>query len=91
MTTVASPIAPAVDADEPATLYTWVWSVQGWQVHALAEPRSDAWGMDASRCGAWHLFGCPVTVARRDAVCPRCAAGGVELLELLPSAAPGHL
>ncbi len=63
---------------------TWVLSVRDWRVHALSDPCLDPpWGMLATRCGVWHPMACPVTVARRGELCPRCAAGGVELLELV--------
>lgn len=67
-----------------ASLYTWVLSVRDWQVHALADPAPDPpGGMLATRCGGWHPVACPVTVARRGELCPRCAATGLVLLELL--------
>ncbi len=76
---------PGSDAD----LCTWVLSVRDWRVHALTVPSDEvavaAAAPMATRCGAWHLVACPVGVARRDEVCPRCAAGGVQRLELLPS------
>lgn len=65
-------------------LYVWGLSVDDWQVHALAQPGDDGWGMLATRCGVWQAIGCPVTVARRGEVCARCVAGGMQRLELLP-------
>jgi hypothetical protein len=78
-----SPVA-ASPQREPVALYTWVLSVRDWRVHALADPCLDPpGGVLATRCGVWHPMACPVTVARRSELCPRCAAGGVELLELV--------
>lgn len=77
---------PAARASDPADLCTWVLSVKDWRVHALARPSALPIGeVLATRCGAWHPVGCPVSVARRGEPCPRCAAGGVQRLELLPS------
>lgn len=88
-TTAAETRCPsAADSLDPEDLYTWVLSVRDWRVHALADPRPGlVWGMQQTRCGVWHQMACPVTVARRGQVCPRCAAGGVALLELLPDRA----
>lgn len=78
----------AADSHDPVDLYTWVLSVRDWRVHVLAEPRPGlVWGMQETRCGVWQPMACPVTVARRGEICPRCAAGGVALLELLPDRA----
>ncbi len=85
--------APERDSRPPrrettaADLCHWVLSVQDWRVHALAEPCTELPGPDAvaTRCQRWHLVGCAVSVARRDALCDRCMAGGVALLELLPA------
>lgn len=69
-------------------VYAWVLSVRDWRVHALAEPSTEVPGVGAepvaTRCGAVHLAACPVSVARHGEVCPRCAAGGVAALEVLP-------
>ncbi|MPZ65140.1 MAG: hypothetical protein GEU83_06365 [Pseudonocardiaceae bacterium] len=66
-------------------LHTWCLSVRDWRVHALAEPAELPMGTVLStRCRRHHPIGCPVSVARRGDVCPRCLAGGVERLELLP-------
>lgn len=85
-TTPATGSPSAADpSDAIGYLYTWVLSVQDWRVHALAQPCPDApGGALATRCGVWHPMACPVTVVRRGEVCPRCAAGGVALLQLLP-------
>ncbi len=79
---------PQRDRNLDCDLCTWVLSVQDWQVHALAAPCSEAWGVRQARCGVRQPMGCPVSVAHRDEICPRCAAGGVELLELLPDQRP---
>lgn len=75
-------------------LHTWVLSVQDWRVHALADPAELPMGEAlATRCQHRHLIASPLSVARRGEVCPRCMAGGVELLELLPdrtAAEKGH-
>lgn len=74
----------AANSSDPVSLYTWVLSVHDWRVHALAQPCPDPpGGVLATRCGVWHPMACPVSVARRGEVCPGCAAGGVEQLELL--------
>jgi hypothetical protein len=74
----------ATNSSGPVSLYTWVLSVRDWRVHALADPCLDApGGVLLTRCGVWHPMACPVGVARRGELCPRCAAAGVELLELL--------
>lgn len=80
----------AANCSDSVRLHTWVLSVQDWRVHALADPCSEAWGVQATRCGVWHPMGCPVTVARRGEVCPRCAAGGTQRLELLPDRTGGR-
>ncbi|MPZ64186.1 MAG: hypothetical protein GEU83_01205 [Pseudonocardiaceae bacterium] len=70
-------------------LCTWVLSVRDWWVHALAEPAELPMGTVLStRCARQHPIGCPVSVARRGDVCPRCMAGGVGALELLPDRTP---
>jgi hypothetical protein len=83
--TAVSDRPPAAGARTAARLCEWVWSVQDWRVHALAQPRDEPPGADAvaTRCGEWHLIACAVTVARRGEVCPRCAAGGIARLEVL--------
>lgn len=78
---------PATRPQKSTDLYAWVLSVLDWQVHALASPQPDVWaGALQTRCGARHLAGCPVSVARRGEVCARCDAGGVERLELVTTA-----
>lgn len=85
----ADSTSPARSSD-PVRLYTWVLSVRDWRVHALADPCLDApGGVLATRCGVWHPMACPVRVARRDELCPRCATGGVERLELLDDTGTG--
>ncbi len=87
--TAAAPAQPNRSPGSDPDRCTWVLSVRDWRVHALTVPSDEvavaAAAPMATRCGAWHLIACPVDVARRDEVCPRCAAGGVQRLELLPS------
>ncbi len=67
-------------------LHTWVLSVQDWRVHALADPCTESPCPEpvATRGGPWHLIACPVSVARRGELCPRCMAGSVQRLEVRP-------
>ncbi|MPZ67568.1 MAG: hypothetical protein GEU83_19420 [Pseudonocardiaceae bacterium] len=57
-----------------------------WKVHALAEPSTDPMGnVLSTRCQRQHPIGCPQDVVRRDELCDRCMAGGVQGLEILPA------
>jgi hypothetical protein len=51
--------------------------VRDWQVPALTDPPDlgSPWHSVATVCGSRHPIGCPVQVARRGELCPRCAAG----------------
>lgn len=85
--TAPQPYSRPPHGDRTATaamVCPWGLSVTDWRAHALIDAAEPAWGMQRTRCGVWHPIGCPVAVARRGEVCPRCAAVGIQQLELLP-------
>ncbi len=72
-----SPRRDTASASRPSDLCHRVLSVQDWCVHALADPCAEPPGTEptATRCAAWHLIACPVSVARRGEVCAGNGAG----------------
>ncbi len=85
--TAVLPAVEQVPAPAQTTYAPWGLSVRDWQVHALVEPPDSFadWHSVQTACDSRHPIGCPVKVARRGEVCQRCAAHGVQRLEILPN------